>query len=126
MSVVSTYTAVLVVLFVVLSIRVVRLRGRLGVAIGDGGNGQLLRAVRVHSNFAEYVPIAVLSMYFAELAAAPPFLVHVLCACLVFGRVSHAYGVSQASEAMPFRVVGMILTFTALLGSAGYILRASL
>ncbi|MEN9842262.1 MAG: hypothetical protein RLZZ612_91 [Pseudomonadota bacterium] len=28
------------------------------VAVGDGGHPELLRAMRVHANFAEYVPLS--------------------------------------------------------------------
>jgi hypothetical protein len=46
------YAALLGMLFFVLSVGTLRLRRKLQIAIGDAGNQQLLRAMRIHSNFA--------------------------------------------------------------------------
>ena len=54
------YGAVLALLFVGLSVRTCLLRRKLRVAIGDAGNEVMLRVMRVHSNFAEYVPLNLL------------------------------------------------------------------
>jgi uncharacterized membrane protein YecN with MAPEG domain len=57
------YAAFLGLGFVTLSILTLRLRRKFKIALGDGGNKQLLRAIRVHSNFAEYVPLALILIY---------------------------------------------------------------
>lgn len=72
------YAALLVLLFVVLSIRTLRLRRSLKIGVGDGGNPQMLRAMRVHSNFAEYDPLALLMVYLVEGRGAYPVFVHAL------------------------------------------------
>jgi uncharacterized membrane protein YecN with MAPEG domain len=64
------------------------------VAIGHGGEPILERAIRVHSNFAEYVPFSLLLIYLLENATRTAVWSHILCIALVIGRVSHAYGVS--------------------------------
>jgi uncharacterized membrane protein YecN with MAPEG domain len=125
MPIVALYAAVLAIVFVLLSVRVVRLRGRARATLGDAGDAVLQRAIRVHGNFAEYVPFGLLLIFFAETGGAAAGLVHALCGCLVAGRLVHAYGVSQVRETLAFRVAGMVLTFTALLGSASYILARS-
>ena len=56
----APYAALLALLFVALSWRTIGLRRRYCVAVGDGGQPELLRAMRVHANFAEYVPLALL------------------------------------------------------------------
>jgi len=122
MPTVSAYAAVLALLFVALSIRTLRLRRTLRIAIGDAGNQAMLRAMRVHSNFAEYVPLSLILLYFVEANGAPAVLVHGLCLCLIVGRVAHAFGVSQPNENYLFRVTGMALTFTTLIISSAYIL----
>ena len=48
------YAALFGLLFVALSVRTLRLRVKLRIAIGDAANQQMLRAIQVHSNFAEY------------------------------------------------------------------------
>lgn len=118
------YAAFLGLGFVTLSILTLRLRRKFKIALGDGGNQQLLRAIRVHSNFAEYVPLALILIYMAESIGAPALLVHFLCLSLLFGRFSHAWGVSQAVEDFKFRVFGMTLTFNAIITSSIYLIFA--
>ncbi len=64
MNITILYAALLAILFVVLSIRTIRLRRSLKIGVGDAGNYKMLRAIRVHSNFSEYVPLAVLLIFF--------------------------------------------------------------
>ncbi len=118
------YAAMLALLFVGLSVRTVRLRRRLQIAIGDSGNQVMLRAMRVHSNFAEYVPISLILIFLVESAGAHAMLVHALGITLLIGRLSHAYGVSQIGEDYRFRVFGMAMTFITLIVCAVYLLGA--
>jgi len=122
--IVSAYAALLALLFMALSIRTLRLRRQLRIAIGDAGNPAMLRAMRVHSNFAEYVPLSLLLVYFVEVQGAQATLVHGLCLCLLIGRLAHAFGVSQPDENFSFRVTGMALTFTVLFFSSAWLLIA--
>lgn len=90
--------------------------------MGDGGEKQLTQAMRVHANFAEYTPLALLLIYMAEAQGAYALLVHLLCLMLLAGRLSHAYGVSQTMEDFRFRIVGMSSTFLSLTAAAGTLL----
>ncbi len=116
------YAAVLGLLFVILSVRTLRLRRSLQIPIGDAGNQGMLRAMRVHANFAEYVPLSLILTHLVEAQDAHAALVHALCMCLLAGRLSHAFGVSQASENYKYRVFGMAMTFTSLVVSSAYLL----
>jgi uncharacterized membrane protein YecN with MAPEG domain len=116
------YTALLGLGFVTLSVLTLRLRRKFQIPLGDGGNKRLLRAIRVHSNFAEYVPLSVILIFMAELQNAPSFLIHLLGSCLLIGRLSHAWGVSQNIENYKFRVFGMAMTFTTLVTSSIYLI----
>ena len=116
------YAAVLGLGFVGLSFLTLGLRRKNKIALGDGGNPQLLRAIRVHSNFAEYVPIALILIYLTESIGAPIYLIHFLGISLLIGRLSHAWGVSQENENFKFRVFGMIATFNTIIVSSLYIL----
>jgi len=126
MQVLPVYASVLALLFVALSVRTLRLRHSLRIAIGDAGNERMLRAMRVHSNIAEYVPLCLILVYLVEARGAHALLVHGLCLCLLLGRASHAFGVSQAKENFRFRVAGMAMTFTTLIVSSAYLLLASM
>jgi uncharacterized protein len=124
MIITSLYAALLGLFFVALSVRTLRLRRSLRIAVGDAGNTVMLRAMRVHSNFAEYVPIALLLIYLGEAQGASRLLVHALGLALLVGRVVHAYGLSQAKEDYRFRVTGMALTFTVIVTASAYLLLA--
>jgi uncharacterized protein len=109
------YAALLGLMFIVLSLRTIRLRRRYRVAIGDGRNPLLQRAMRVNANFAEYVPLALLLNFFVELHDGPRLHVHLLGIALVCGRLLHAWGVSQAKENFRYRTTGIMLTFGVML-----------
>lgn len=118
LAIVPYYAAVLAVLFILLSINVIRGRRESGIAIGFAGDAALERRVRAHGNFAEYVPFALLLIVVAELRGAPPLILHALCILLLIGRVTHAWGVSRPDEDSRFRVAGMAGTLTSMGGAA--------
>ena len=109
-SIVSFYAALLAGLYIFLSLRVIGMRVKGQVGLGDAGNPKLQRAIRVHANFAEYVPLALILLAFVEMQQGSPVLIHVLSLSLLTGRALHAYGVSQENEDYRLRVTGMILT----------------
>ena len=102
--------------------RTLRLRRKLTIAIGDGGDLRMLRARPVHANLAEYARLTLLVAFMLESQAAREVLVHALCACLFLGRLAHAHGVIQTKQDFTYRVLGMAMTFTALVGSAASLL----
>lgn len=116
--IVPIYAALLALLFVMLSLAVVRQRRSGRVAIGTSGDRELERRVRVHGNFAEYTPLALLLLAMAEFRGAPGLLLHGLCLLLLVGRASHAWGVSHLDKDLRFRVAGMVATFAALIAAA--------
>ncbi len=124
MLITPAYAAVFGLLFVFLSVRTIRLRRRLQIAVGDGDNKALTKAIRAHSNFAEYAPIALVLIFFLETQTDASTWIHVLCGVLLLGRSLHAYGVSQVDEDYRFRVAGMALTFAAIISTAARILFA--
>jgi uncharacterized membrane protein YecN with MAPEG domain len=126
MLITAIYAAVLGVGFVVLSLLTIRLRRKFKIALGDDKNQQLTRAIRVHSNFAEYVPMSLILIYMNESIGAPVFLIHILGMSLLIGRLAHAWGVSQSEENFKFRIFGMAATFNALIVSSAYILISQL
>ncbi len=115
------YAALLALLYIGLSVRTIRLRRRLQVALGPGEHPELLRAIRVHANFAEYAPLALILLLVVEAQGTSAWLVHALGAALLCGRSLHAHGVSQPKENFMFRVAGMVLTF-AVLGTSAVVM----
>lgn len=118
MPVTALYAGLLALLFVVLSIRVIAVRRGARISVGDGGDTTLLRRMRVHANFAEYVPMALILIGLAESLKTDPRLLHGLGVLLLVGRVVHATGMSLPKESLPMRVAGMVSTFTVLIGGA--------
>lgn len=84
--------------------------------MGDGGHTGLTKAIRAHSNFAEYTPMCLLLIYLLETVAGAVLMVHAYGVLLIFGRCVHAFGVSQIDENYSFRVTGMACTFVVLIG----------
>jgi len=114
---VTAATAALCALLIVgLGLRVSVLRLRHRIALGDGGNVPLLRAIRVHANTVEYVPMFVLLSLCYELYAGANVFLVLLDAGFVIGRLSFAWGLSVASI-HPARRIGALLSYltTALL-----------
>ena len=118
MTITAFYASLLALLFVFLSFRVIGWRRLVKVEIGHGEDNQLLRRMRVHANFAEYVPFTLLLMAMAESMTAPRPLIHLVGLLLISGRLMHAYGLSQTPHILRYRVWGMMLTFFALSISA--------
>ncbi len=123
----ALYTGLSALLLVVLSLLVVRERGRARVSLGDGGDAQLQKAIRAQGNFVEYTPLALLVIALVEMQAAPPLAVHALGAALVGGRVLHAAGLTGVGGLKWGRAAGTALTLLVLLfGGAGLIVQAIL
>lgn len=126
MNITVIYAALLALLFVFLSFRTIGKRRKLSIGIGDSENSEMLRAMRVHSNFAEYVPLSLILLYFTESSGASSTMMYTLCTGLLIGRCVHAFGVSQEAENLKFRVTGMVLTFTVILSCSVYLLFTNL
>jgi uncharacterized protein len=124
--IVPIYAAILALIYIGLAMRVIRSRRGARIAIGTGGNTELARAIRVHGNFAEYVPLTLLLLTFMEMQGRPSWWIHLLCLALIAGRLVHAYGVSQEQENILFRTVGMVTTFAVLASSSVSLLASAL
>lgn len=116
MPITAIFASLLALLFIVLSVRTLTLRKKLQIGIGDGNDKSLLRAIRVHGNFAEYTPLGLILLGLLESLDPLSGLVIGFGLCLLIGRCVHAFGVSQVKENFKFRVTGMALTFTCLAG----------
>lgn len=124
MTVTPLYAAILGLVFVALSLQTIRLRRRHRVALGDGDQTPLRRAMRVHANFAEYVPLALLLMFFVERGGGSALRMHILGVALLAGRLLHAWGVSQVRENFRYRTAGMVLTFSVIISACLFLLFA--
>ncbi len=108
--IVPFYAAVLALIFIFLSARVIVARRQFRVRLGSGGQELLERRIRVQGNFAEYVPLTIILLTLLELYGADRWLIHVLCIGLIVGRSLHAYCVSRIDEDINHRRAAMMLT----------------
>ncbi|MBR0681242.1 glutathione metabolism protein [Roseomonas eburnea] len=122
----ALYAGLLIALFLGLTFRVFAERTRSRVVLGTGGDRRLERAVRVHANFAEYVPVFLVALLAAELCGAAAWALHAAGLAMLAGRAAHAAGVSREPDILPLRGGGMLLTLGALFGAAGLALGAGL
>jgi uncharacterized membrane protein YecN with MAPEG domain len=78
-------------LVALLSVHVGRVRGRKKISLGDGGDPEMIAAIRAHANLVEYAPLCLLLIY-----AAADFhgfwMTAILSAVLVLARFCHAGG----------------------------------
>ena len=119
---IAPYAAALALFYVYLSARTIGFRRKARVSVGDGGDESLLRAIRVHANFAEYAPLALLLIAFIETQGGATWLVHGLGTLLVVARLAHAYGLSSSQAPGKYRVGGMAGTFATLVISATWLI----
>ncbi|EEE37728.1 membrane protein [Rhodobacteraceae bacterium KLH11] len=118
LSVTPIYAALLALLYVVLSVRVILQRRQDKISYGDGGSSDMLKAIRTHSNFVEYAPFALLLIAMAELQGAGHLILNLLGLGLLSGRLLHAYGFGRTPQIVVLRQLGMVLTFGTLLVAA--------
>ena len=124
--VIPIYAALLAFFYVYLSARTIGVRRKAKISIGDGGDDEMLRAMRMHANFSEYAPITLILLAFVDLQGGPIWLLHSLGVLFVVARLSHAYGISSVQAPGKFRVAGMVGTFTTIAVSAAWLLNAYL
>ncbi len=104
------YAAILTLLFLALSARVIVYRRANRLSLGDEGNRSLLKRMRAQANCAEYAPMALILLLLVELQGAPALALHALGMTLLAGRLLHGYGFSASPPVMGLRVLGMTLT----------------
>ena len=118
MTITPFYAALVALVYVYLSMRVINTRRSERVGLGDGDNRTLRRAIRAHGNCGEYAPMALLLIAFAEMQGAQIWLVHALGLMLLAGRVAHASGFGREPERMNLRVAGMRLTIATIVAGS--------
>lgn len=110
------YAGILGLIYVVLSLYVAMGRYKYRMAFGDGGNADMNRRIRMHGNFAEYVPFGLLLLYLVDMCQYAGWLVHLLGLALLIGRIFHLIALKRSI--IRLRMIGMILTLLMLLISS--------
>ena len=116
------FVGLLAVLQVPATFFVILHRLKTKVVISDGGNPALLRRIRAHGNFTETVPITLIAMAAADYSGAGDAFLWVAGGGLVVGRIAHFFSVALTDGPSVMRVLGMVLTLSAMLTFGGYAL----
>jgi uncharacterized protein len=105
------WTALHLILILVLSVLVVRQRQKHHVVIGDGGIPSLIQAIRAFGNAVEYIPTGLIAIAVLAFAGAAALQVHAIGVMLLISRIAHAIGLSRSTDASVFRTVGVLATW---------------
>jgi uncharacterized protein len=89
---VTGFYAGLLGLIFFLTYHVGRTRARTNVSLMDGGNRDLIVAIRRQGNFAELVPLCLILMAIAEMARTSIYAIHIAGIVLVIARIVHPFG----------------------------------
>ncbi len=102
----ALYAGILGLISIGLSAKAGALRGKSGISIGDGGDPQMLLAMRRHANFVEYVPLALILFALLEVNDVPALAIHIMGAGLVVSRLAHAVGLQADTMQGMGRLIG--------------------
>ena len=122
----ALWAAILGLLSLALAGRVVRGRITEKVGFGDGSSIVMQQRIRVHANFVEYVPLALVLLLLLELNTSSILVLHAVGASLVLARLLHAFGLSTSTGTTVGRFVGTILTWLVILAESLLLLYARL
>lgn len=86
----APFIAILLLMQVFLSIRTSSTRAKLEIDYGDNGDLTMLKAIRAHGNFIEYVPMVLIALGASEIMGASSWFVITGGCVLVISRLSHA------------------------------------
>jgi len=139
LTVTPLYAGICGCFYFVLCLQVVRQRRKLRVSIGDGTleilrrvakdpkdeaealkqYSPLMKAIRSHGNFSEYVPFILLLLGLLELNGVAKERIHYVGIGLVASRLLHHIGLTQMKLGPNFgRFVGTLSSFGLVLGTA--------
>ncbi|WP_339692904.1 MAPEG family protein [uncultured Parasphingorhabdus sp.] len=103
-----------------LMIRVGQVRSSEKVSIGDGGNENVIRRMRAHSNYIESAPFVLLLVGAIELASTTsPTWLWIVSGLYLLGRIAHGVGMDDGKFGKG-RMIGTLITMLTLLGLGIY------
>ena len=118
MPITAIAASILALIYTTLSFRVARARQKHKIGVGDGGEKTLTKAIRVHANFIEYVPLALILLMAYEINGGTAWVSMTVSAALIFARLLHILGLSQTLGVSRGRLWGSLLTWLIIAGLA--------
>jgi len=121
----ALYAGLLALMLVFIIIRVIKMRRRLKVVYGDGGQPALAKAMRGHANFVESGSFGLIVLAALAMTNAPVALMHAIGGLLFLGRILHAWKFLTDGAPVWARKLGMLFTLASLvLGALTLIIKA--
>jgi len=111
LAITALYAGILALIVIALAVNVTVHRVKLRVPLGDGGNAQMRRMIRLHGNAAEYIPLAIALMLIYELNSGSHLGLHIIGAALIAGRVIQTWGMWATDMTNIGRQIGQSLTW---------------
>jgi len=111
------FAGLLALVYLGLSGWVIGARVSENVLFGDGGDNAVLKRIRSHANFIEYVPLALILIGLLEAGGSSHGLVQGLLVALVVARILHPIGMfapPNSPRQFACRGGGIVLTLTVL------------
>lgn len=109
-SIAPIYAAIIALLMAVLSIWTGFMRGKTGVALGDGGNSAMALAIRRFGNLSEYAAVAILLLLLMEMQGVAGHLLHAYGISLVALRLIHPIILFDDMSAPAWKKVGRFVS----------------
>ena len=114
----SLFTSILAIWLLILSTRVIALRGALFLkffAFNNFGEKALSRSVRAQGNFIEYTPFFLILLFIAEFNGLHPHFLYLVSCLYLTSRLMHGIGFGFMRYSPFLRVGGTTLTFVSIL-----------
>ena len=105
------YILLNILLILVLAYRVIILRRRFRIGLGDGNKKELRMAIASHANATENVPMLLLIMLVVELNGGHAGVLHTGGIILTLSRIWHALGTSRYAGASRGRYYGTVISW---------------
>ena len=104
----ALYAGIMMIFALVLSFYGGSFRGKSGISVlfGEPANMELAERIRIHQNFLEYVPMAIILMGVIEINGGNTTFLHVFGVVLIIARIAHAIGLKHDNMGHPGRVIG--------------------
>lgn len=109
------WISLFIFLYIFLAYRVIMLRRGSQIGLGTGENKDLLKAVRIHGNYSEYIPLLILAISILEMRGLRTPFIHLMFAAGFLGRLMILQGISKSVGFSYGRFIGNAMTFVVLL-----------
>lgn len=104
------YAAILALFLAYLYLCVVNCRRKNRIGLGDGGNDEMLRVIRIHSNFCETAPFILILMILLEMMLPQAWIIHIFGILLVLSRFLNMLGLRESPLVSNGRTFAGIIT----------------